>query len=206
MLSWLDDQSSALNLLVNLGMLLVWLFYFQLLLINFRNQRRPKILVNRGGGTGWDSRCLVTNMSERVVYVYAVMVRVGIGEAQWQAIVTERRALGDEGSAASNRERIGQGPLGSGEMLDLGSFRELIEFAATAEDGRRKDLDPARIDSVEIKVAAIYDSEEIVIGASRRFDVLDDGRLKPETLYTRQIRARRHRKALADEMLGDAST
>lgn len=206
MLSWLDDHSSPLNLLANVGMLLVWVFYFQLLLTNYRDQERPKLLINRGGGTGWDSRCLVTNMSQKVVYLYAVVVRVGIEDRHWQSVVTERRDLDGDRSAAENRDRIGQGPLGTGEMIDLGRIRDLVDLAATAETGDRKDLDPARIDSVEIKVAALYDSEDVVIGASRRFDVLDDGRLRPETIYTRQIRARRHRKVLADEVLEQIQT
>ncbi|MEX0760137.1 MAG: hypothetical protein WD100_11210, partial [Tistlia sp.] len=101
-----------------------------------------------------------------------------------------------------NRERIGQGPLGAGEMIDLGSIRQLIELAAPSEGDEHPDLDPARIDSVEIKIAALYDSEDIVIGASRSFEVLDDGRLRPDEVYTRQIRRRRERKALADDVLG----
>ncbi|MEX0760017.1 MAG: hypothetical protein WD100_10595, partial [Tistlia sp.] len=104
MLSWLADHTDPLNLLVNVGMLLVWLFYFELLLSNYRNQKRPKILVNRGAGTGWESHCLITNMSEKVVYVSAVIVRVGVGERHWQSVITDRRGLEDDSSAASNRE------------------------------------------------------------------------------------------------------
>lgn len=205
MLSWLGSHAAALNLVLNAGILLVWLFYFQILLANYRNQKRPKILVNRGGGTGWDSRCLLTNMSEKVVYVYAVVARVECGGKPFQSVVTERRDVAENRSAAESRERIGQGPLGSGEMIDLGSIRDLVDFAVTEEAGRQA-ADAGQVDSVEVKVAAIYDSEDIIIGASRRFAVRDDGRLDPETVYTRQIRARRHRKVLADEVLRQIST
>lgn len=204
--NWLVEHTSIFNIAINAGMLLVWLFYFQLLLVNYREQRRPKILINRGGGTGWDSRCLVTNMSEKVIYIYAAIVRVGAGDQHCQSVVTERRDIEENRSASESRERIGQGPLGSGEMIDLGSVRELIDLALSAEPGREASPDAAEIDSVEVKVAAIYDSEDIIIGASRRYAVCDDGRLDPEEIYTHQIRARRHRKVLADDVLAQVSS
>ncbi len=208
MFEWLTSQSGGLNVLINVGMLLVWLFYFQILFANFRDQKRPKILVNRGGGGGWDSRCLVTNMSEKSVYIYAAIVKVETGEDSWQTILTERRGIEEGRSAAESRERIGQGPLAHGEMIDLASYREMIALALGRDlAGEEAGEDAWReVDTVEVKVAAIYDSEDIIIGASRRFAVLEDGKLNPETIYTRQIRARRHRKVLADDLLQQIST
>lgn len=205
MLEWLNSQSGAFNVAINLAMLLVWLSYLQLLLASYRNQKRPKILVNRGGGTGWDSRCLITNMSEKAVYVYAAIIKVRGGGQHWQSVITERRGIGEASSAAQSRERIGQGPLGPGEMLDLGSIRELIDLALIAQGEQERKADPNKIDRLEIKIAAIYDSEDIIIGARREFEVLSDGRLKPAGIYTQQIRSRRQRKVLADDVLEQLS-
>ena len=49
-MEWLSSNSSAISAVTSFFTLLVWLFYAQLLYLNFRRQRQPKIIINRGGG------------------------------------------------------------------------------------------------------------------------------------------------------------
>src|SRR3546814_15291717 len=69
MWEWLAGNAEALNVLANVGMLIVWISYLQLFLAGYRRERRSKILVNRGAGTEMTAHYLLTNMSAEAIYV-----------------------------------------------------------------------------------------------------------------------------------------
>src|SRR5690606_25677631 len=93
---WMSQRQEFLNLLVNLGMLVVWIAYLQLFLANFRRQRRPNILINFGAGSGLSARCLVSNMSSEAIYIESIIAKLeGDGTTQTCA-VTDLEDLGAE--------------------------------------------------------------------------------------------------------------
>ncbi|ESR26608.1 hypothetical protein [Lutibaculum baratangense] len=51
MLQWINSNSGALDVIANIGMLLIWLVYLPLFLASYGRQRKAKILVNRGVGS-----------------------------------------------------------------------------------------------------------------------------------------------------------
>ncbi|MEX2644541.1 MAG: hypothetical protein WD270_13885, partial [Acetobacterales bacterium] len=51
-LQWLTEHSSAFNVFINLGILLIWGFYLNLLVGSVRRARRCKIMISTGGRAG----------------------------------------------------------------------------------------------------------------------------------------------------------
>ncbi|TNC60456.1 hypothetical protein FHG71_22030, partial [Rubellimicrobium roseum] len=74
MLDWLSANSDAVNVVLNLAMLLVWIVYLQVFVSSYRRQRRANILISVGGGSGLDARCLVSNMSEGAIYIRSLVL------------------------------------------------------------------------------------------------------------------------------------
>jgi uncharacterized protein (DUF1778 family) len=95
-----------------------------------------------------------------------------------------------------------QGPLGSGDFFDAGSFGSLLERAASHTG---QDLDAVR--KVRVVVAAASGHASYLIAASREFDVeQEDGRrlYTPTSVLTKQERAswrrRKLRRLLAENL------
>lgn len=198
---WFAANTSVFNLLVNLGMLLVWGIYLDLILRSHRRARRFKILISIGGRDGLGARCLITNLSAEPVYVVRVWATVTTGEDRWSSAVTEYGALGED--TPLNPERMTrQGPLLTGHWRDIGSLFELFDRARGVRGEREPmdQLDTRHLPSeVELTVAALYGSGDIPVGARRRFTVTADEdvwRVEPATPDTEQIRDRRSRRQL----------
>ena len=67
MWQWIDQNSGALNVLLNLGILVVWSFYLQLFVAGYRRERSSKILISCGAGEAADTHCFVCNMSAEAI-------------------------------------------------------------------------------------------------------------------------------------------
>lgn len=202
MLEWMSEHQELLNLLVNLGMLAVWIAYLQLFLANFRKQRRPNILINFGAGSGLSARCLVSNMSSEAIYIESIIAKLeGDGTTQTCA-VTDLEDLGAERVLEDPKQGTRQGPLASGGYMDIGEFRDLIERVlrsnGTPDDGQPPSLVGGRV--FELQVIANYGSENLLVGGERRFDLVErQGQLslRPRGIDTRQITTRRERRRIA---------
>lgn len=202
MLEWMSQRQEFLNLLVNLGMLVVWIAYLQLFLANFRRQRRPNILINFGAGSGLSARCLVSNMSSEAIYIESIIAKLeGDGTTQTCA-VTDLEDLGAERILEDPKQGTRQGPLASGGYMDIGEFRDLIERVmrsnGTPDDGQPPSLVGGRV--FELQVIANYGSENLLVGGERRFDLVErQGQLtlRPRGIDTRQITTWRERRRIA---------
>lgn len=205
MLEWLSANKDWITTLTNIGTLLVWLFYAQLLYSGYRRQRQPRILINRGvGGEGLDSPCLICNMSEESVYVYFILVILETSEEPILAPVTdcEVDAMGEDTSMLSARTR--QGPVESGKYLELLSYRLLLERAAREGEIELKDAKPVNTDielrALEFHVVCIYGSDRRPFGAVRRFELRtsDSGEvsLVPDSIDTSHRTSLRYRRQI----------
>src|SRR5690606_5968835 len=126
MLDWIARHADFLALLVNAGMLVVWLTYLHVFLTGYRRQVRPKIIINRGGGAGLDARCFVSNMGSEPIYIEDILVTVEANEERWSASVIDVDGL-DEGVASSDPKRLThQGPLQSGGYMEIGRYGDLL--------------------------------------------------------------------------------
>ncbi len=224
MWQWIASNAETLNVLANVSMLLVWLTYLQIFLAGYRRARRAKIMINRGGGTDSNARCLLSNMSAEPVFVLSIDARV-----EAEGMVLARQQLTDLEQidhAAEEREPFRmfmQGPLHAGQSIDIGSFEDLLNEVATAVPlaplasppageereaaagrGVGRDALWRRADTLEITVTAAYGPDDLLVGARRSFRMRwTNGRICmwPASVATEQIRSwvarRRLSKALA---------
>lgn len=200
---WLFEHPGFISALTGFGTLLVWLIYLQVFISSYRRQTRAMLLIARGPGNGLDARCFLSNMSSGAVYVQSVQGKLETQECTLAYPMTDM--LDFKGHAfADSRLRTRQGPLGSGEIMDIGSFSDLVHRVL---HDRRKvfdmDLPEDAVRAITIEVLGIYGSEDLPIGAARRFVVdHNHGRssVKGEGLETKQIRKRRQRRRLMGDL------
>lgn len=57
-MEWLNENAQAISAVASIFTLFVWVFYAQLLYNGYVRQRRPRVIINRGQGTGVDAICL----------------------------------------------------------------------------------------------------------------------------------------------------
>lgn len=201
MWNWINEYSGALSALGSLATIVIWAVYLQLLFGSYREGRRAKILINRGAGPTLDGHCLVANMSARPIYIDAVLLDFTVqeedGECKQLSYSLSNLNIDDEDTSDS-RTRLFQGPLQSGEHIDIGTFRQLIGKMSPP------DFDAFEtIDSVRIVIVATYTSEDKPAAAERIFDVIKkDDRLllSPRTYSAHQLRGRRARKGIEQTM------
>jgi hypothetical protein len=202
MWTWISENSGALNVLVSAAMLVVWGVYLQLILQSYRRERRPKILISRGAGTGLRSRCLLSNMSAEAIYIHSLAAKLGLAEEKKFAAVTDLGDLDDPG--LDGRPKTYQGPVAAGDFIDIGTFEAILGRA-----GWQSLPDPAAVQDgglieLELTVIATYRSEDLIVGATRCFELEANGAgaddtgwtIKARTADTRQIRSKTERKAL----------
>ncbi|MEX1081349.1 MAG: hypothetical protein WD382_11830 [Halofilum sp. (in: g-proteobacteria)] len=207
-MQWISNNSAALSVLINAGMLAVWLFYAQLLLNSYRRSRRPKIIVDQGVGRGLKSYCLIANMSSEAVFVQVVVAALYNSEDRISRDITNLkvRARGEnaEGQAGVSgiQAQTVQGPLQAGNYLDIGTFGEVIdavlkEHGTSGEESREEQADRY---SLELTVIATFGPENQPIGARRCFEFSrsDKGeqRVRPTKVDTERMSGIRDRKQM----------
>ncbi|GGC83429.1 hypothetical protein [Vreelandella lutescens] len=175
-MQWLNDNAQAISAVTSVFTLFVWVFYAQLLYNGYVRQRRPRIIVNRGKGIGTDALCLISNMSSEAIYIQHLVAVLHTGDGIYELDVVEyQQQSGDDDEACY---RTHQGPLASGDYLHIQSFGSIVKQLT-----RHWQLDNQLLSQqtlkLEIRVIAIYGSEDMPVGASRCFS-LD---LKAEPLH-----------------------
>lgn len=194
MIEWLKEYSDVLNVLTNVIVVLVWMTYLHLLLIAFRRQRRPRIMINRGGSQDVTAHCLISNMSAESVYIQSLIVTLKSKEEEWTAAVTD---IDDLHAVDTTRpqETTHQGPLAPGAYMDAGCFSNLIERAARKAGLSEQNL-KERIRALELMVVAAYGADDMSVAAKRSFDLKGNDKLKPQSVSSQQVSSRRARRNL----------
>lgn len=201
MLEWITANGDVLNLAANWAMVAIWIAYLQIFLRSFRRQTLPKIVINRAAGSSLDAACFVSNMSSDAIYIESVIVKIETGVETVVCRVTDFDVFDDQDERADPKRRTYQGPLPPSQYASLGKFDDLIAMVA-----RRKGIDHGELKasgdaiSVEITIIADYASEDLLIGARRRFRAEwqdDHWKLAEETPDTQQIRSRAERKRIS---------
>ncbi|REC94836.1 hypothetical protein [Kushneria indalinina] len=211
---WIIENASTFSGITSVGMLIIWATYLQLLLHNFRMQRRPQIIINRGKGRDINSVCLLSNMSKQSVFIDLVMVRITTSQTQWLCNVTDvvdesgkplEIVRQEEGVDASLNEFTRQGPMVSGDYMEAGTFGNMIRQAGISQgiefDDRYDIAGEDELVSIEVSLIAVFGAEGHQIGARRTFYIEkadDDGRilLIPDDTRTQQFKTRRQRRTL----------
>jgi hypothetical protein len=200
MLDWIGENHSVVSTLSNVGMLLVWIVYLQLFLSSYRRQTRPKILINVGAGRSIDGRCLLSNMSSEAIYVESLIATLETEKDRWVCPITDAQDLSEE-EGQDLRSMTVQGPMKQGEVMDVGSFRDIIHHAAQGSDCpvEAEGEFPEGLMAIEIQAIADFGPDDLLVGAKRRFELVwENGvwSLGQHTPHTEQIRSRSERQRI----------
>ncbi|SDK78498.1 hypothetical protein SAMN05192555_101196 [Franzmannia pantelleriensis] len=202
-MQWISDNAQAINAIAAVLTLLVWLFYAQLLYNGYIRQRRARVIINRGQGKNIESLCLVSNMSAEAIFIQHIVVRIETSQEPLLLDVSDYQQSNDDGQT---EYRSHQGPLSSGGYLHIGTFKALIERVAEAHgiklDGHRPSAELS-FKAIELRVIAIYGSEDRPVGARRRFLLNDDGdacSITPAQIDTQRLASRRNRRLVKQWM------
>ena len=202
MLDWISRNSEVLNVILSAGMLVIWMTYLHVFVSSYRRQTRPGILINMGAGEGIESRCLVSNMSSGPIYLLSIALDLEMPEGRLRCPVTELDGMEEWEMPSEINFWTRQGPLDSGSVRDMGPFRMLIDHVFRSQPEHWRAAHPDAWDlhrRIRVEVVAAYGSEDLPVGAARRFTILrKDGHtvLRPDWASARQIRSRRQRRAM----------
>ena len=193
MLGWITQYSDVLQVVLNAVMVVIWMIYLQIFLVSYRRQRRADILINLGSGAGRRARFFVSNLSLEPVYLLDVLVELTTQDGAREADITDR-AETSGAQLNSPTEATNQGPLKSGEFIDIGNLDDLLKRASP----QLKDVDLDLTTAFAITVVVHTASTPDIVGARRCFRISRDGRevtLLPTQVAATQIRSlwgRRH--------------
>ncbi|MFN3524645.1 MAG: hypothetical protein ACK4YU_01035 [Paracoccus sp. (in: a-proteobacteria)] len=200
MLTWLQENSGLVQAMMAGITALVWVFYLHIIVAGLRRQRRTEILINLGGERSFSARTLVSNLGFEPVYILEIILTVWSSDGERTSSVADRAEVA-ETERRSPSEATLQGPLKSGEYVDIGSIEDLLE-RDRLQFFDHVDLDD--ISRIEITVAAITAATNSIVAAKRSFKRQPgDGKraLVPETLYAQQVRSRRGRKQIERKII-----
>lgn len=206
-LAWIRDNATVLSLFTSIGTMIVWIFYAHLLLANFLRQRAARIVINRGNDAGLASLLIVGNMGQEPLFVECLTAVLYTTDGRHARQITEGRWSEDPTSADTLGDVTRQGPLQTGEIMNLGSFgTQLRRVTAGTELAAPDENSPPRLESVktvEIRVIAIYGPETQPVGARRRFRVertQEEAESRysfhPVTLHTERFTSRWQRRSV----------
>nr|WP_298412077.1 hypothetical protein [uncultured Halomonas sp.] len=211
MIEWISQNAKVLNFFTNLGVLIVWLGYAQLLYLGFSRQRRPRLIINRGKRKDIDALCIVSNMSAESIFIEYIIAELETSEGTITMDVTDFDQEYEEGdeerqqhssSPGTVRENTRQGPLGSGDFLHVGTFSNLLERLARDEgikmDGHRPQGE-LTFKHLTIRLIGVYGPEDMPIGAERSFELFtneDFRSLTPNSWDTKRLSSFRQRRKL----------
>ncbi|MCE8035636.1 MAG: hypothetical protein LPK20_01220 [Halomonas sp.] len=222
MLDWVTQHGDDVSVLTDIGTLIVWVVYAQLLYFSFRRQRRPRLLINRGRKKDIDALCIISNMSAEPVFIQHIIAELETSQGVVRVDVTDRTESYSDGDGDENREGDGstlatdsspivrdgshQGPLGSGNFVHIDSFgaltRRLAHDGGFEMEGYRP-LNDVVFRSLTIRIICIYGSEDLPIGAERRFEFIDQQPgcgLVPATWDTKRLSSSWQRRRLCREI------
>jgi len=203
---WLLEHHGVVATLASVGTLGIWGVYLHLLLQSHRRQRKPMLLITRGEAQDLTARCLVTNMSQEAVYIQSVVVDLWCGDECHRAYITDAEDVRSAGNPTGWQRLTRQGPLTSGTMADMGTFDCIFDYLVQSVDEGHSFADSSlarKATACEITILGIYGSEDLLIGATRRFNLEGEGAamaLKPVSAGTRQIASHRERRQLSREL------
>lgn len=203
MWDWLQQHGGSISALASLATVLIWAVYLDLILRSYRRSNRPKILINFGAGAFDKANCLIANMSAQPVYMDSVVATLHADGRSYTSVLSEQDTTLSE--QLDYRSQSLQGPLKSGEYLNIGTFRGLVARVADEVGPAGAAIDLAtRAERLEILVAGVFTGADALIAAERSFDLVWQGsqrRIRPRSFAAEQIRSGRRRRQIERFMM-----
>lgn len=202
MIIFLQQNASLISAAASVGTLCIWAIYLHIFVGGHLRQIKPILIINRGEGRTLDARCLITNMSREPVHIQSVVATLMTEDTSYVAYLTDAEDIRLSGETGDWKRMTRQGPLQTGTMVDMGTFRCVLDYAAKVccEEPVFAGSNLSRSTTgIEITILGVYGSEELLVGASRCFE-LDRSKAEMElravTALTRQITGKRERRRL----------
>ncbi|WP_265500914.1 hypothetical protein [Paracoccus beibuensis] len=199
MWDWIESNSGLVQAAMSAVTALVWMIYLHIIVSGLRRQRRTEILIHLGGARDMSGRILVSNLGFEPIYVLEIMLTVWTEQGERMSSVADRTEIARE-QHKTPREATLQGPLKSGDSVDIGSVLNLVE---RARHSSFDDLDANDISKIEITVAAVTAADSAIAAASRVFRIAgrgDDMQICPTSLETQQVRSRYRRRKIQSKL------
>jgi len=201
MWNWVSENSGIVQAGMAAVTALVWMVYLHILVSGLRRQRRTEILIHLGGARDLSARILVSNLGFEPVYVLEIMLSVMTAQGERISSVADRTEIARE-QHNTPREATLQGPLKSGDSVDIGSVTNLLD---RARHDSFENVEPEDIREVEVTVAALTAADSRIAAATRRFTMKHSGKnicLVPKNLYAKQIRSNWRRRQIEQRLKG----
>lgn len=206
MLEWLSGNAQTISALASLGTLTIWTIYLQIFWRSHRRQATAKLIINWGEGRKLSARCFVTNMSERAVFIQGVVVDLRTRCGGHRVYISDAEDVRNSGRPTEWKHLTRQGPVDPGKLLDMGSFETILDYSVYVSSGEEKFAESElgqRVQEFEITIIGVYGAEDMLIGASRRFQIErfeDKPMLHSPTVETHQITSSRERRQLGKDL------
>lgn len=206
MLQFLQENAPVLSAIAAVGTLAIWAIYLHIFVSGYQRQIKPMLIINRVDGSGLNARCFVTNMSRDPVHIQSVVAKLITAQDEYTAYITDAEDVRQAGNPSGWERLTRQGPLQPGTMVDMGGFEHILDYLAQTCSEEDKFVHSAlsrTATALEITVLGVYGSEDLLIGATRIFEM--DGHdknivLRPRDAHTRQITGKKERRVLADRL------
>ena len=165
-MEWIASNRDFLNVILNAGMLLVWIVYAQVFFLRWRRGKLPVLIISATTTRDFHAECLICNMAEQACFIEAIGVCLRSNDSREEIVfLNDIRGRLTEGEETGQLdERTLQGPLKSGQMVSLGSFRELA-----GRTGSHTGEDFQKVDEFEVRIIAYYGAHRRPFGALRTF-------------------------------------
>ena len=195
MFQFIAANSEVISTVVNIVLTGVWLIYLNLFFISLRRQKSQMILISRGAGTGPEARLFISNMGAEPIYISALIADCHCGDDTTTAFITQNDHISAE-QLSTPGAATNEGPLGSGDYMDAGSFESLMTRIERHSDHAVK---AANVERVTLTVVASTGYSALVSAASATYRVLKaDGAVifHPEHVSTIQHKGRSARRRI----------
>ncbi|RJE79100.1 hypothetical protein DWB67_14210 [Paracoccus sp. JM45] len=199
MWDWVSENSGIVQATMAAITALVWMVYLHILVSGLRRQRRTEILIHLGGARDLSARILVSNLGFEPVYILEIMLSVMTAQGERIRSVADRTEIARE-QHQTPREATLQGPLKSGDSVDIGSVTNLLDRARYESFDN---IEPEDIREVEVTIAALTAADSRIAAATRRFSMKHGDEktcLVPKNLYAKQIRSTWRRRQIEQRL------
>lgn len=195
-MTWFAEHSTLIQTVTSIATALIWLVYLQMLLSGVLRQRRPTLSLNRGSGEGMDAKIILSNLGYEPIYVQDVLVTLDIeGDGESTHYVTDRRELPEEEMSKGLRGTT-QGPMATGDHINLGSVRGILQRVAP-------DYDTDQLPGLNRVTFIALGTGQKPAGAKKAYRVVSDAHtikhLEPEALDTKILSPRQCRRIHAQQ-------
>lgn len=202
MIDWIGGNSELLNTIISAILMVVWIVYLNLFLQSLRRTKRPMLMISRGAGSGPEARMFLSNMGAEPIYVTALIADIEYGDERASVTITENDEIAAD-NLSDPSEATNEGPLGSGDFQDAGSFGGMMKRISMHA---AEDIDPDRIDRVTLTIVAATGHSAALSAGRKTYRILrrEGGTVfHPEHLSTIQLRSRLARRRIRNRLNRD---